>query len=94
MSTRPVCRDELEYAGLFLRQSVADGHRSLHERNARMAVAFLRLLDAPDCVGMRHVVAAAEGVEIFAPFRRDRIRIAQVMFVEFFHKRGVAAGKL
>src|SRR6185312_9726625 len=61
-----------------------------------MAVEFLRLLDALDCIGMRHVAgfAAAQRVEVFSPFGRDAGRIAQVVFVELFDERGIAAREL
>ena len=97
MSARTIGRHQLEHGGLLLcqcvlRLRVADRCG----RNRSMAVEFLCLFDARDGIGMRHIAgfAAAEGIEVFAPFRRDRIGITQVVFVEFLDEPGITAGKL
>ena len=90
--------DEFQHRGLLLRERIGD-RRSAgagRKRGARVAVQFLRLLDPLDRIGVRDVArfAAAERIELFSPIRRDRIRIAQVVLVEFFHEGGISAGKL
>ncbi len=95
MTTGTVGGDELEHGSLFLRHCIAD-RSGWRKRGGRTAIEFLRLLDAGDRIRMWHVpgFAAIESVEVFTPFRSNRIRVAQITFVPVLDESGVAAGKL